>query len=532
MFVRVKRVQSGDKTYEYLQLVANHRVGGKVKQTLIATLGRLPDLLDSGALDRLIEKLARHSARLRVLETRAGALPGNLAVESDRVWGPVLVFGRVWRELGLEDHLRRIGRKLRMAFDFERMVFAQVLQRLLDPGSDLKGSKWIRTVHEPAFERLRLEHFYRCLTPLWRHKNEIEERLYRRDLGLFDQELDLVFLDTTSIYFEGSALEGWAKLGKSKDHRPGHLQLVVSVVMRPSGLPISCEIWPGNTADVTTLQPIVGDLQKRFKIGRVILVTDRGFVSEANLEALTKAGHPYIVGVKMRKAPEVRDEVLGRAGRFREVDEHLRVKEVWVGDRRYVVCFNPQEAERDRAKREAILEKIEANLARGGIKALLNNRGYRRFLKVVKGSATIDPDRVAEDARYDGKYVLRTTSDLPAEEVAKAYKQLTRIERLWRELKSTLRVRPVYHHFERDNVRGHIFICFLALYVTGYLRQKLRAKGLEIPWDELVLDLSQLRAIVLRLSGRRYLMRSPLKGCTGRVLQALGIRPPALAEPL
>jgi hypothetical protein len=532
MFVRIKHVQSGGRSYNYLQIVENHRIGTKVRQRLVATLGRLEDMQTSGSLDGLIDGLIKHSAKLRLLEAREKKPADAFEIESDRVWGPILVFDRLWEELGLKAHLKEIAARRKLGFDFERMVFAQVLQRLLEPGSDLRGSKWIHTVQEPAFHQLRLEHFYRCLGLLWRKKGEIEEGLYRRGLDLFNQEMDLVFFDTTSTYFEGTDLEGWAKLGKSKDHRPDHLQLVLSVVMRPNGFPIACEIWPGNTADVTTLQPVVRDLKQRFRIRRVVFVCDRGMVSKDNLAAFDQAGFPYIVGVKMRRAPEVRDGVLGSAGQFAVVDDNLHVKEVSIEGRRYVICFNPEEAEKDRHDREALIEKVQAKLARGGVKALLNNRGYKRFLRVADNSALLDPDAIAEDARYDGKYVLRTTTDLPAAEVAEAYKQLTWVERLWRELKSVLRLRPVFHHWKRINVKGHMFVCFLALYLVALLKQRLREKDLELPWDNVIRDLSQLRAVVLRFEGQRFLMRSPLNGCAGHVLQAVGVRPPALAEAL
>ncbi|PIQ82010.1 MAG: transposase, partial [Candidatus Omnitrophica bacterium CG11_big_fil_rev_8_21_14_0_20_64_10] len=353
-------------------------------------------------------------------------------------------------------------------------------------------------------------------------------------LDLFNQDLDLVFFDTTSTYFEGQAWEGWAKLGKSKDHKPDHLQLVLGVVMRRDGLPIACEIWPGNMADVKTLVPVVEGLRKRFKLRKVVLVCDRGMVSGANLKAVRQAGYDYIVGMKMRRLVEVRDNVLARAGRYQEVANNLHVKEVWVRNRnrRYVICFNPEEAEKDRRDREAILEKIRQKLASGGVKKLIGNRGYKRFLKIDKATATIDARRVQEDARYDGKYVLRTTTKLPAVEVAQAYKELTWIERLWRELKDVVEVRPIYHHIKKDNVKGHIFACFLALYLVALLKRKLAEAKMMLPWDEMIRDSSAMRAVVVRLGGERYLMRTALRGCAGTLFRIVGVKVPPLAQPV
>jgi transposase len=301
--------------------------------------------------------------------------------------------------------------------------------------------------------------------------------------------------------------------------------------MRRDGFPIACEIWPGNTADVKTLVPVMESLQKRFPIRQVVLVCDRGMVSASNLEALSGAGHEYIVGMKMRNLVEVRDEVIGRAGRYHEVDEKLRVKEVWVEDRRYVICYNPQEAEKDRRDREAILAKMREKLASGGVKKLINNRGYRRYLKVERGAAGIDERVVREEERYDGKYVLRTTTSLPAVEVAEAYKELTWIERLWRELKEVVEVRPIFHWRQRANVKGHIFACFLALHLAALLKRKLAEADWALPWDEVIRDLSQMRAVVVELGGENYLLRSPLKGCAGQVFAAVGLKVPPLAQP-
>ena len=275
----------------------------------------------------------------------------------------------------------------------------------------------------PGFSCLRLAHFYRTVGWLWRRKERIERHLYDRDRDLFNEGLDLVFFDTTSTYFDGRGWEGWAKLGKTRDHRPDHLQLILGVVMRRDGVPITCEIWPGNLQDTKTLLPILEGLKKRFRIGKVVLVCDRGMVSARNLKAIRQARYDYIVGMKMRGLLEVRERVLKRAGRYREVKHILEAKQVWVEDRRYVVCFNPERVEKDRRDRQAILDKLAAKLAAGGVKRLITNRGYRRFLKVTRGAAQIDAARVKEDERYDGKYVLRTTTDLRAAEVGEAYKQ-------------------------------------------------------------------------------------------------------------
>jgi Transposase DDE domain len=529
MFVRVKRVRTNGRDYQYLQVVETRRERGRVTQHIVANFGRLDEVVASGDLDRVIEGLVAHSQTLQLIQRYRG---GALQATSDKVWGPVLIFERLWEDLELPALLRRLVRRRRLAFDFERVIFALVLQRILAPGSDRAGVKWSETVHARGFETLRLPHYYRALRVLWEKKVAIEQALYATGLDLFNQPLDLVFFDTTSLYFEGRGPAGLARLGKSKDHRPDHPQVILGILMRRDGLPIACEVWPGNTADVTRVTVIADILRKRFAIQRVVVVCDRGMVSAKNLAALEALGFQSIVGAKMRGAREVRDEVLARAGRSQLVRENLQVKEVQIEDRRYVVCFNPEEAAKDRADREQILATLEKKLASGGVKRLIPNRGYRRFLKVRAGQCTIDQQRVEEDARYDGKYVLRTTTDLPADEVALTYKNLLWIERLFRDLKSLLETRPIYHHWVKDNVKGHIFACFLALYLVVVLRKKIAALGRSVEWADLMRDLSQLRAIGLQLDDQHYLLRTDLRGTAHVAFQAVGLRPPPLAHVL
>lgn len=529
MFVRVKRVRSGAKTYEYVQVVETRRDKGRVQQHIVANLGRLDLLLETGDLDRVISGLVAHSKTLHLVQRYRG---GDLVAESDKVWGPVLVFGRLWEQLEMPRVLAGVVGRKRLGFDFERAIFAIVLQRILSPGSDRAGAQWIQTVRAPGFADLRLQHFYRALRLLWRGKERIEQALYSRDLDLFNQTLDLVFFDTTTLYFEGRGPDELAKLGKSKDFRFDHPQVVVGIVMRRDGRPIACEIWPGNTSDMKAMAEVAAILSKRFAIEKVVVVCDRGMVSRKNLDDLTSRGFEYIVGMKMRRMLEVRDEVLARAGRYRIVKENLHVKEVLVEDRRYVICFNPDEAAKDKEDRMKILAGLEKKLGAGGIKRLIPNRGYRRFLRVQKGGYEIDRRAVEEEERFDGKYVLRTTTSLPAEEVALAYRNLLWIERLFRDLKDLLETRPIYHHWVKDNVKGHIFGCFLALYLVVALRKKIEATGVKVEWSNLVRDLAEMRAIELKLEDQRYLLRTELRGGANLAFQAVNLRPPPFAQPI
>jgi Transposase DDE domain len=296
MFVRTKRSDRKDASYEYLQIVRSYREGGKVRQQVVASLGRKEALLASGELDGLLRSLAKYSEKLRVVEA---VRTSGLAARSAKQWGPALVFGRLWEKQGLPDLLLRLAQDRKFAFSVERAVFAMVLQRLCVPGSDLAGSEWVKTVESPGFEDLALQHFYRTTAFLAGVREELESKLFHRDLTLFNQTLDVVFIDTTSLYCYRDSETDWRRRGYSRDHRPDLPQFVVCVAVNAQGWPIAWEIFPGNTADHQALRQVVTVLRQRFTIRQVTVVADRGMISRETLTLLTEddqAPFDYVLG--------------------------------------------------------------------------------------------------------------------------------------------------------------------------------------------------------------------------------------------
>jgi transposase len=257
-------------------------------------------------------------------------------------------------------------------------------------------------------------------------------------------------------------------------------------------------------------------------------------VSEENLELLTEDSESpfdYIVGCRMRKQKEVTEEVLSRGGRYHEVSQKLKVKEVKVKGHRYVVCLNEEEAKKDKTARESMVNALEEKLAKGGPKVLVGNRGYARFLKTRRGAWGIDYEAVKKDERLDGKFVLRTTTKLSAEEVAQAYKGLWRVERTFREQKSTLEVRPIYHQTDRQCV-GHIVASFLALRLEVDLQRALDERGVEVSWPDLMGDLKQVQAVRMTLDGKGYLIRTDFVGSAYQAFLAAGVKMPPRVQPI
>jgi Transposase DDE domain len=526
----------------YLQIVENRWEGGRSRQRVLATLGRLDHLTASGQLAALLESGARFTEQLTVLSAHRRGELGE--VRCRRIGGP-LVFERLWQECGCAEVLARLLSQRQFGFPVERAVFLEVLHRLVSPGSDRAGYAWKDAYQLAGVEPLDLHHAYRAMAWLGEPtgetgelamrtiKDQIEEELFARRRDLFSS-LELVFFDTTSLSFEGAGGESLGQYGHSKDHRPDLRQMVVGVVLDQEGWPICCELWPGNTTDVGTLLPIVERLSTRFGIQRVCIVADRGMIKAATVQALEERGWPYILGARMRSRREVRQQVLGDQGRFKKVfprrrrakdPSPLAVKEVFVGERRYIVCLNEEQARKDVADRQAILAALEDRLHNGS-KSLVGNRGFRRYLKVTGQGFQIDPQRAEAEARYDGKWVLTTNTDYEPADVALAYKQLWMVEDLFRSMKSLLATRPIYHRCD-ETIRGHVFCSFLALVLRTELENRLAAKGYgDVEWAEIVRDLDRVEEVEVEKDGKRLLLRTEAVGVAGKVFQATGVALP------
>jgi hypothetical protein len=461
---------------------------------------------------------------------------------------------RLWAETGCRAVIEELARARKHDFALERAIFLTVLHRLMGGGSDLAAVRWREDYRIVGVEALELHHLYRAMAWLGEELSEgeqsartahaprcakdlVEERLFTHRRDLFSR-LDLVFMDTTSLYFEGAGGQTLGRHGHSKDHRPDLPQMILAVLVDGEGRPVCSEMWPGNTADVTTLIPVVDRLRRRFGISRVCVVADRGMISSTTIAALEARKLLYLLGTRERTAKEVRTLVLDDDAPFVPLmiprtgrpDTELEAKAVKLGGRRYIVCRNLTEAARDAADREAIVAGLRQAL-RHGDKALVGNRGYRRFLKAPVGDGfTIDEARIAEDARFDGIFVLRTNTTLDPLQVMLRYRELQGVEQLFRCAKSLLATRPIFH--KRDaTIRGHVFCSFLALVLQKALRDRLAAAGLDVEWADVLRDLDRLQEVEVEQDGKRFILRTPTTGCAGKLFQTLRVAlPPNLRD--
>jgi hypothetical protein len=545
MFIREKRIGA----YSYIYLVETVRENGKIKQRIIRNLGRKEAVEAAGDLDRLARSAARLSQRSMVLSAIEG---GTAADVICRRIGAPLLFERLWQKSGCRAVLERLLAGRRFEFAVERAVFLTVLHRLMVSGSDRACEHWCADYRIDGIDELELHHLYRAMSWLGEElpeseqagrtlvprcvKDRIEEELFESRRDLFS-ELSVVFMDTTTLYFEGRGGDTLGEKGKSKDYRPHLNQMVFGIIMDQQGRPVCSEMWPGNTADVTTLLAVIDRLRQRFAIGRVCVVADRGMISKATIAGLEERKLEYILGVRERNTKEVYDVVLNDPKPFVPLliprerrDTELEAKNVWVDKRRYVVCRNLNEAKRDAEVREGVLRTLRESLRRGD-KALVGNSAYRRYLKTPdEKHFEIDEKRVAEDTRFDGLYVLRTNMRLDALAVMLRYRELLKVEDIFRTTKSILDTRPIYHQRD-ETIRGHVFCSFLALVLRKTLEDHLVAARLKPEWGALLRELDRLQEIETEQDGKRFLLRTPVTGDVGRVFKAVGIAlPPNIRE--
>jgi len=528
MFFRLKK--SGERAY--VQIVENKRVDGAVRQSVIATLGRADELDASGALASLLASGAKLTDQVLLINALDEDADGALSASAKRIGGPLL-FGKIWERLGIADVLGDLLQDRAFEFAVERAVFVATLHRIFVSGSDRDCSSWMEDYDIAGSDGLDLHHFYRAMAWLGEEMEEksedalaprcvkdvIEEKLFDKRRDLF-ADLSVVFMDTTSLSFYGEGGETLGEHGYSKDYRPDLKQMILALIVDGKGRPICTEMWPGNTADVTTLLPVIDRLRQRFSIGRVCVVADRGMISAATIEGLEARKLEYILGARERSDAIVRKIVLENDAPFvpllleRKAGEtQLFVKQVMIEDKRYIVCRNEAEAEKDRKDREAIVTALDTQLKKGD-KALIGNSAYRRYLRKRVGTKDkgdrafeIDAGKLAEEARFDGIFVLRTNANVTPLQAVLRYRDLLQVENLFLRTKAIMRTRPIFHSSDAA-IRGHVFCSFLALAVQKYLDDLSIEAGVTPEWKELLRDLDRMQRVRLRYRGADWMVRT------------------------
>ncbi|MGH2968249.1 MAG: IS1634 family transposase [Solirubrobacteraceae bacterium] len=555
MYLRVtqRRNKNGD-VVRYVALAHNERnERGVPVARIVHTFGR-EDEVDREALGRLVASISRF---LEPEAALAAGAPAGFDFIAAREQGRPHVVQALWSELGIGRALGRVAGARRYRRDVERAVFAMVCQRTIAPASKLEATRWApREVVLAGVGELSDDGLYGAMDFLLECSERVQEAVFFSVANLLNSEVDVVFFDTTSTYFEveldddeaglddedGRAAEhaplaeaGRRRLGHSKDHRPDLPQVVIGLAVTREGIPVRVWVWPGNTSDQTVIEQVKDDLGG-WKLGRCAWVVDSGFSSTENLRCLQRGGGHYIAGMKLRSGTAEARLALKRQGRYHTVADNLAVKQVIVGDgqarQRFVVARNSREAERDRQRREQTIARLQARLTaleqiRGKAheKAACRLRAHRslgRYLRqTTTGRLMVDRAKIRDEARLDGKYLITTSDDtLSPEDVALGYKNLLEAERGFRDLKGTIGLRPVYHRKE-DRIRSHVLICFLALVIVRVA--ELRAGD---TWRTIGDELGQIKLGRFRSPDGEFTQRTELTADQRDLLRRLGVPEP------
>ena len=549
MYLRTTQRRRKDGSLaRYVQLAHNRRVGGVTQAEVLLNLGR-EDQLDLDGLRRLAASITRFT------DGDGGGLglpgaPGEFDVVGSRPVGGLWLLDGLWRALGVDRALGGALGARRFTTDVERVLFALVANRALDPCSKLAAAEWASCdVHIPGLAGMDEDQAYRAMDLLVEAdaQAKVQEAVFFACADLLNLEVDLLFFDTTSTYFERDEPESgegaFRVFGHSKDHRPDLPQIVIGLAVTCEGIPVRVWCWPGNTNDMSVIKEVKDDL-RGWRLGRVVTVVDRGFSSDENLRYLTRAGGHWIAGERMRDGSPDAAAALARQGRYQTVRDNLRVKEVRVGDgdaaKRFVICHNPAEAERERTQREDTIRRLVAELDRIDTQrtkannakakdthtkaecALRDHPALGRYLRQTQsGRLRIDRAKIAAEAKLDGKFLLSTSDpDLSAEDVALGYKNLLEAERGFRDLKTTIELRPVFHRLEH-RIRAHVLLSWLALLL---IRVAERQTG--HTWRRIALELGRLHLVTLTGPTGTVAHTTELTDTQRELYAATGVAPP------
>lgn len=515
VFVKRTNVKSGGRVLTYLQLMESYRDGAKIRQRLVTRLGR-EDQVDRGEIDRLIRSLAPYGS------VTVGGEPDLEDVELHPGWeyGSLHALDHLWSELGLPRLLGDLASGRRFAFDVPAVVKAIVFGRLRRPGSERAlVTRWLNGVYAPEFAGVELQHAYRTLAFLAEVGPELEARLARSLVDQLFLDASLVLFDTTSTYFEGLGPEGLASFGFSRDKRGDRPQANLGLLTSREGYPLAHWLFPGRQSDVKSMALASREFRERLALASFVVVADRGMVSGPNLEALREEDVPYIIAERLRR--KTAHEALARAGRYKRVTPTIDVKEVArEGAERVIVCRNQERAAADAATRQSILEGLEQQLETGSWRESLNPAA-RSYLKIDGSNARLDVKRIQADARYDGKWILRTTTGLPAEQVALAYRGLWRVESAFRTLKTPLELRPI-HHTSAAGVRGHVQTCVLAYLLTCILHDRLDHAHLDLGVNDALDQLARIQRVPVEAGDHQLVKTTRPNDQQRAILHAIG----------
>ena len=519
MFIKRTRGGSPQKPIYYLQLAKSYRDRrGKPRHKVIFTLGREEDVVDSNIVDSVIEALSTLAKKLIILEKNEEFLGASW------ILGPVLAIESVWKKLGLDTKLAAVQNRYKIEFDLCKAVKLMVLNRLVAPKSKLGVDEWKHRIYGD-FADVQLQHLYRSLDILAENKDFLERKLYETSKTLFKPEIRLVFYDLTSTYFESVSSDDFRKFGYSKDNKTDCVQVLIGLLVSKDGIPLGYEIFPGNTYEGHTVLAMLNKLAYRFEIEKVVFVADKGILSKKVLAQIEGAGYEYIIAAKLPGLPEKWHEEILDPERYSEIGEELWTAEMQIDGKRLVLGFSENRAQRDQTMRQELIKRLEKKMSQNPNETL-TKPAYRKYLQMGKIQVEIDEQKIAAQSRWDGFFGFYTNNQkLAPAQVIEAYKLLWQVEDSFRCLKSTIKLRPIFH-WTQKRIEGHIMLCFLSFYILRIIQRKLHDAKLNITPQKALEKLTEISAVEIKTDSKIYIARTEIAGVNAKILQKLSVKIP------
>lgn len=531
MFVRTTLARS----HAYLRIVRSFRDKGKVKQQVLFTLGRLDALKATGQLDALLTSLSRFAQRQHLVD-----LAKDVSIEQVYHLGAAHVVDKMMERMGIKAALDAIERRHeKLSLSWRQLISGMILSRFIEPCSKKRlGEHWWGRIYPGiiGLGEISFHWFYRAMDVLWLHRGEIERLMFDRngERDLFNQVIDVVFYDTTTLYFESTRTDkgDLRRFGYSKEHRSDCVQVVLGLLVDKDGIPVGYELFPGNTYDGKSVPKILEKLKVKYQVGRIVFVGDRGMLSRDNIREIEEAKLEFVLGMRLWKVKAEEEEEFYELGRYRPVGKKAEflIREAAYEGRRLILTWSKDRAARDARTRDLILENLGKKLGKEPTpRQLVTHRGYRQFVKgLEEGKPEVDLEAVEAAKRRDGFYGVITNippEKMSAEEVYSRYKDLWRIEDAFGELKGPLETRPIFHWTDR-RIQAHVLLCVLAYYVEAVITRTLREKKAGFTAGEMFRALNEVYAVPVRARGACAWVRNEIVGTAAKGYQFLNLRPP------
>jgi len=527
MYFKTIGKKVGSKTYKYLTVVESYRKDGKVKQRIIANFGNI-EKLPHGKIESLITSLSRYTSNRSFYIS-------DLYTNYAKNYGDILAIKKIWDDLEVGKCISKYTEDKKANFNISSAAFIMVANRLICPQAKICLTRWYKDkVYIPNVKNdtFSYQNFYRSMDYLIDIKEKLEVDIYFKLVNLLNINLNLIFYDLTSTYFEGDGPD-CAKYGYSRDRRSDKKQILLGLCVTSDGIPIASEVFSGNTADKSTLEDTISSLKARFNIDKVIFVCDRGMILAKNIKIL-KESYDYIIAMKKRRIGKLEDLVCLNLGSYSRLDENLACREITIDNVRYIVCHNKEKAIDDKAYRESIISKVENDFdaiklkniekIKAKVAEILHERRAKKYFKVDFSNGFkyfLNEKNIKKEAALDGKFILTTNKlDLPTKEIISSYKILSKVENAFREIKDFIKIRPIYHYQNR-RVRAHAFICVLSYLIEAIMENKLT--GLSITARSALDSLADIKVVENVVSGYKIKCVTKIGKEAKKMLTALGI---------